>query len=117
MIKLSKEQCYAAIRDGEFGPDVRSAAPKVAIVLTQSWCSQWIHLRPRLEALPPAADRAIFWVEYDLEAWFDDFRSFKEDVFANREVPYLRYYRDGKLVAQSNFVDQAGFLSRLEGRP
>jgi hypothetical protein len=119
MRKLTREECLAAARDGEFAPELVGAAPAVAIVMTQSWCSQWAWMRSYLSALPDSGGAEIFWVEYDLEDFFEDFMRFKEDVFGNDLVPYVRYYRGGAPVAQSNFIDKGGFLRLLlgENRP
>ncbi len=116
MTKLKTEDCLALIEKGEFSSGVVNAAPKVAIVLTQSWCPQWTWMRAYLEAMPEEESRAFFWVEYDREEFFQELMTFKEETFRNAQIPYVRYYRDGKLVAQSNFIDERGFL-RLLGTP
>lgn len=116
MIKLSKDHCLSAIASGEFGKDILGTARRVAVVLTQGWCPQWIHLRRKLESLSGADAPAVFWVEYDAEPFFEEFMTWKEDVLGNREVPYIRYYLDGSLVAESNYTDLPGFLARFERR-
>lgn len=115
MRKLTQDECLSAIADGEFALGLRQAATSVAIVLTQSWCPQWAWMRSYLEALGPDPSREILWVEYDLEGFFEDFIKFKEESFKNDQVPYVRYYRGGELVAESNYIDQGGFLRRLSG--
>jgi hypothetical protein len=115
MRKLTKDECLAAMKDGEFAPGLTGTAPTVAIVLTQSWCSQWSWMRSYLSALPSDASRDILWIEYDREDFFEDFMRFKEGTFGNDQVPYVRYYRGGALVAESNFIDQGGFLRLLSG--
>jgi hypothetical protein len=115
MKKLRPEECLALLRDGEFGEGLRRAATAVAIVLTQSWCPQWGWMRSYLEALPADEGIAVFWVEYDREDFFAPFMKFKESAFGNDQVPYVRYYRDGALAAESNFIDQGGFLRLLRG--
>ena len=115
MRKLSREDCLGMMERGELGLSVLGAAERVAVVLTQSWCPQWAWMRSYLEAMPPDPAREVFWVEYDLEDFFEPFRRFKEEVLGNGEVPYVRYYRKGELVAQSNFIDAGGFARRLEG--
>jgi hypothetical protein len=114
--KLDREECLALVDAGEFGPALLGAAERVAIVLTQSWCPQWAWMRSYLEKLPPDEGRAIFWVEYDLEDFFEPLMKFKEDAFGNDQVPYIRYYVGGRLVAESNFIDQGGFLRLLSGK-
>jgi hypothetical protein len=115
MRKLAKEECLALIDEGEFGPTLRGAASSVAIILTQSWCPQWAWMRSYLESLPQDPNRAVFWVEYDLEDFFEPFMKFKEKSFGNDQVPYVRYYRDGVLSSESNFIDKGGFLRRMSG--
>jgi hypothetical protein len=115
MRKLEKEECLSAMAAGEFGEELRKASDSVAIVLTQSWCPQWAWMRGYLESLPADPERKIFWVEYDREDYFEDFMRFKETAFGNDQVPYVRYYRDGDLVSESNYIDQGGFLRRLAG--
>ena len=113
--KLTESECRAAIAAGDFSAEVRGAAPTVALILTQSWCHQWRSMSGYLDEVERlAGDRAeIRYVEYDREPFFDDFLTFKEDVFGNREVPYVRYYRDGALVAETNFTSKQGFLAKL----
>jgi hypothetical protein len=113
MQKLSKEDCLALIEKKEFAAHIAGAADSVAIVLTQSWCPQWSWMRSYLESLPPEEGIKVFWVEYDLEDFFEPLMNFKERVFGNFEVPYVRYYRQGSLVAQSNYIDKGGFLRLL----
>lgn len=55
----------------------------------------------------------IYVLEYDKESWYEEFLAFKEDILGNREVPYIRYYRDGTLVGETNFISSQGFISRL----
>jgi hypothetical protein len=113
MRKLSKDECLALLKDGEFPPGVVGAAEAVAIVLTQSWCPQWAWMKSYLAELPPDAGREVLWVEYDREDFFESFMNFKEGSFGNDQVPYIRYYRGGKLVAESNYIDKGGFLRLL----
>lgn len=111
--RLTEEQCRDAIRDGEFGPDILNAASAVAVILTQHWCPQWRWMRAYLENLPETDRERIFYVEYDKEPFFEEFLAFKEDRLGNREIPYVRFYRDGNHTDTSNFVSKDIFLRRL----
>lgn len=110
LTKLTEAECRAAVRDGDFSPEIVGAAETVVLVLTQSWCPQWVRMRPWLEELSKREGIACRFVEYDLEPFFDDFRSFKESAYMNGEVPYLRYYRNGKILKESNYLDKASLL-------
>jgi len=110
--RLTEKQCRQAILDGEFGQDVLGAAA-TAVVLTQHWCPQWQWMRSYLESLPESRTERILYVEYDREPFYEEFMAFKEDRFENREIPYVRYYKDGVFASASNYVSKDGFLRRL----
>jgi hypothetical protein len=119
---LSRAEAEHAMRHGEFDDSVTDAAARVAVVLTQDWCGQWIAMDRYLEELaawsgdpPGAPDRglAIFQLIYNTVEYFHAFMSFKETVWCNALIPYVRYYRGGRLVGQSNYVSRSQFLDLL----
>ena len=112
--KLAEEECRFAIASGEFAPEITFSSPYVALILTQSWCPQWIWMRHYLQDLATDPDVSLFWLEYDRESFFDDFLEFKEETLENRQVPYVRYYRGGSLTHESNYIDRSGFLRYLK---
>ncbi len=116
---LTEAQCCYAMEHAEFESAVIASALRVAVVLTQSWCPQWTRMRAYLdeaESLLHAENQLttmIFYIEYDTVPWFEAFMEFKENSFNNREIPYVRYYKNGKLTGESNYVSLEGFVSRL----
>ena len=105
--------------NGEFSDTIKSAAPDMALILTQSWCPQWTFLKKNLDSFSrqnPQAhpDLRIFYFVYDLSPLFQDFLSFKESVFGNNLIPYIRYYRGGVFTEDSNYVTVDGFLARFD---
>ncbi|MFA5851310.1 MAG: hypothetical protein WC820_01290 [Spirochaetales bacterium] len=113
--KLTADECQAAIAAGDFSPAITASAAFAALVLTQSWCPQWTWMRRYLDDLATDSDTAIYWVEYDKETFFEDFLDLKEGRYGNRQIPYVRYYRNGILVHESNYIDRSGFLRSLKG--
>jgi len=116
-LELSREQAAHAMRHGEFDPGVCAAGPQVAVVLTQDWCGQWAAMDDYLTELAgrrPELELVVFQLEYNRMDYFQDFLRFKEEVLGNRVIPYVRYYRDGRLVGQSNYVSERQFLSFFE---
>jgi len=104
---LTQDQLDALMRDNEFPPEIRHAAPVVAVVMTQDWCPQWTDMAAYL---PDFAHRAaIFTVEYNRLPDFERIMRFKETIFKNGEVPYLRVYREGSLVRTSNWIPRSAF--------
>jgi hypothetical protein len=85
-----------------------------ALILTQGWCPQWKAMNSYLEqAEARFPELNILFIEYDTVPWHEAFMDFKERHFSNREIPYVRYYRDGICINQSNYVTLEGFLHRL----
>lgn len=104
---VTESQAEHVIRNGDFDNDVLSSAPAVAIVLTQSWCPQWTFMSRSLDALgngPEDLDLALYTYEYDRSPLFREFMSFKEKSWGNYEVPYVRLYKNGELIQESNFL-------------
>ena len=112
-LKLTAGQCGKAIDEGEFPAEIVGSSKFVAIVLTQSWCPQWTMMSAWLEDSAKEPETNVFFCEYDQEPFFEKFMAFKENVLGNRSVPYVRYYRDGVLVGQGNFVSRDGFARAL----
>jgi len=117
--KLTEAEARFAMAQGDFAEEIRNSAPFVAIILTQSWCPQWRFMKSYLEEgdarLNAAVKTHIYYLEYDLEDWYEEFLPFKENTFQNWDVPYVRYYRNGACISESNFIAAQGFMSRLVG--
>jgi len=116
--KLTEAECKAAMKNGEFDAALVSG-PAAAIILTQSWCPQWSAMKAYLPQVEAALGNvSLYYVEYDIEAWEnldnEAFMTFKENTFNNRQIPYVRYYRNGVFSRDSNYISVEGFRSRLE---
>ena len=107
---LTEAECRKAMEKGEFEP----AAGTTAVILTQSWCPQWKAMKnylPEAEKRLPGLE--IFFIEYDQVSWFEEFMAWNENTFNNREIPYVRYYRNSSCTGWSNYVALEGFLYRV----
>ena len=114
-VNITREQALAAIENGELPVEVIESADNVAAVLTQDWCPQWTamerwigDLNKNESELPVPLD--IYVLLYNREDFFREFLHLKENVWKNRTIPYVRYYRKGRLIRESNFVSRESFL-------
>ena len=117
--KIDNQQARTAIEQGEFATEIREAGDNVAIVLTQSWCTDWKVMERWLTKLqnkqqPETFDVIVWEFIYDGVSFADEFREFKERVLGNDQIPYILYYKAGALVASSNFAGPRRFLARFE---
>ena len=112
---LTDEQARDAIARGEFAPALVGAAPRTVMVLTQDWCPQWAAMKDWLADAADEAGVAVIVFEYNRSGVFEEFMRYKEDVWGNRQIPYLRYYREGVLVRESNYVSRDAFRANLAG--
>jgi len=109
---LSDDHIVRTLEAGEFPEDVRNAAEKVVVVLTQDWCPDW-HAMDAF--LPEFEDQAaIFVLSYNKHRDFEAIMGFKEDVFGNREIPYLRYYHQGRFIVATNQLPRGTFGALLK---
>lgn len=116
---ISEKQARDAIAGGEFDEDIRKSGKFVAVVLTQDWCPQWSALNGTLNAMekkgePEGYDISLYVLVYNRTSYSADFMAFKERVFGNYEIPYVRYYKDGELIGESNWVSKKGFLGHFK---
>lgn len=107
MKKLTEEQMNFFLKNGDFSAEVIASAPNTAVVLTQDWCPQWTMMKRYLSEITEAA---VFFIEYNREARANEYMHAKETIFGNDLIPYVRYYRNGEFVGDSNFVFKDNFL-------
>ena len=112
--ELTEEQVLNAVNSGEFSGEVTQSADIVFIVMTQNWCPQWIALKSWIYSMETAASVDVYELVYNTVDYGKEFRRFKETVFRNDQIPYLRFYKGGKLFKESNYVGRTGFSAILE---
>lgn len=116
--QLAEQEARVAMEQGSLDESVRKADKNVAVVFTQGWCPQWVSMNLWLGSMqrkgePADLDITIFEFIYDRIPFFREFRQFKESTWGNDLIPYIRYYRDGELIAESNYVPSQRFLSHF----
>jgi hypothetical protein len=81
-------------------------------VLTQNWCPQWVAMKFWLPKIDE--DIKIFYQCYNIKAYSYKLMKVKETSFVNDLIPYVRYYQNGKLINETNYVGKEEFLSYYE---
>lgn len=112
---ITREQALYAIENGEFGSDMLLSAGTVIAIMSQDWCPQWHDMRSWIYNLQTDEDIDIYELIYNKVDYFDEFRQFKENVWKNHEIPYLRYYKNGKLLSETNYVNEQRLKSIIIG--
>lgn len=111
--QINKEQAMYAIENGEFGKDITASKNKVVVIMTQDWCPQWLALKSWVYEIETEEDIDIYELEYNRVDYFDTFMNFKENIWGNHNVPYLRFYKEGTLINESNYIDRLQFIDKL----
>jgi hypothetical protein len=122
LIDITREQAMATIERGELPDEVIGSDENVAAVLTQDWCPQWTAMERWIGGLnesesAPSITVDIYILLYNREDYFREFLRFKENVWKNRAIPYVRYYRRGRLISESNYVSRESFLEVFKSTP
>ena len=109
MKELTSDQVFETIDKGEFPDDV-IGQEKAAVIMTESWCPQW----KAMESWLGEIDFPVYIIVYDGKEYHEDFRKFKEKEFGTDEFPYVRYYKCGKLIAESHYVNKGVFEANFD---
>lgn len=102
------------IKKKEIPESIYNSSEHVALVLTQSWCPQWLSMRLWLQRLAKKSPHVhIYFLEYDKSPHFGPFMQFKENHLGNDLVPYVRYFSKGEYQGDSNFCGEEHFRDVL----
>ncbi|RPJ09403.1 MAG: hypothetical protein EHM28_01640 [Spirochaetaceae bacterium] len=112
---LTDDDARHAIKHNEFDTGIIAMAKNVLVILSQNWCSQWQYLKSDLEKhiTTGEADIHVHIFLYNRSPLFQEFMDFKEKVFVNDQTPYMRFYRDGKLFFESNFLPLESIIRKF----
>ena len=110
------------VEQQEIPAEIRSAAPRVAVIATQDWCpdwkwmDQWLQKEAAADATENSTrpDVSVYVVVYNKRDLRQEFMQLKETVWENGYIPYVRYYRDGAFAGDSNQVSRDAFYQRFE---
>lgn len=113
MIEITDTQAAHIIEHREIPSEIVQSSEKVAVILTQDWCPQWVFMKRWLKK---TTEKGVdtFYLSYNKKPYFQDFMNAKESAFGNEHVPYVRYYVNGKLVDDSNYVSEELFHSNFK---
>ena len=113
MIEITDSQASLIIKQRQIPEEILNSNDKVAVIMTQDWCPQWLFMSRWLKKTQEKGIKT-FYISYNRKPYFNEFMNVKEAVFNNDLVPYVRYYKDGKLIDDSNFVSEELFLSNFK---
>ena len=90
----------------EVSDDIKKSSENVLAIFTQDWCGDWKGLQRELNANKDNSniDIAIFICMYNESPLYEPFMNFKETVWNNYLIPYLRYYKNGSFVKDTNHL-------------
>jgi hypothetical protein len=103
---MPEKEVLNAIKLGEFSKSIIDQ-PKVAVIMTQHWCPQWLSMKSYIDDIE---DVEIFVIVYDQEDYTKKFMELKENKFGNDLIPYVRFYKKGKLIGESNYISKEEFI-------
>jgi len=112
--ELNEEESLKTIEQGEFSEDILNSATHVIIILTQSWCPDWGAQRSVITSMPDRSHLKVYFLEYDRKNFGHKFMNFKESVFRNGLIPYLRFYKNGQFTMDSNYCSGQKITDWLE---
>ncbi|MBI9103058.1 MAG: hypothetical protein JEY99_11630 [Spirochaetales bacterium] len=113
MIELTDAQAQEIIKTGKLPAELTESAEKVALIATQDWCPQWLHMKMWLKSTEKEGVKT-YYVCYNRKSYFESFITMKEGQWNNDLVPYVRYYKSGNFIDDSNYVSKISFLAAFD---
>lgn len=119
MHDLPDSAALHAIEQGDFSDDIIGSGERVAVIMTQHWCPDWLVMRRWLvkaerKREPESPDIDVYVLIYNKVDYFDKFRRHKEASFGNDSIPYARYYRSGSYIGDSNHLSRDSFVKQFD---
>ena len=111
---ISEDQAKYAMLQGDFGDEVTLSNGRVVVLMTQDWCPQWADMKRWIYGVDAAEGIDVYELIYNQTGYFREFMKFKETVWKNDRIPYLRYYINGKLVKETNYVTKDEFIQIIK---
>lgn len=111
---IQKDQAMYAIANGEFESTIVASKSRVIIILTQDWCPQWLDMKGWIYGVQIDEDIDIYELVYNKVDYFYDFMDFKENQYGNYNVPYLRFYKNGTLKKETNYISEKEFVEIIK---
>ena len=110
-LEIDRSELAYLFANGDFSEKVRNHSDRVVVLMSQDWCPQWTAMKAFLGDF--TGSTSIFVLLYNRHPQFGQILDFKENRFHNDEIPYLRYYSKGCLVAESAYLRRDAFAAML----
>ncbi len=93
----------ATAEEGEIPADLLSKSKNVMAIFTQDWCPDWHGLERDLKKNENYSEDIFVCIAiYNKSAHSEKVMTFKETVWNNGLIPYVRCYKDSQFVKESN---------------
>ena len=111
---LQNDDALYVVEHEEFDSRIISSKSKVVVIMTQDWCPQWRDMNTWIYNIQSEQEIDIYELIYNKIDSFDKFRGIKENKWQNHNIPYLRYYKDGKLIKETNYITKNAFSDLIQ---
>lgn len=113
---IDEKEMQIIIDTKEVSDNIKNASENVLAIFTQDWCGDWKGLERELNANENNSDIdiTIFICMYNQTSLYEPFMNFKETVWKNALIPYLRYYKNGSFVKDTNHLPFQRLIKAFE---
>lgn len=108
-IELTPQQLLDCVEQGDFSTDLRLKTRTTVFLMSQAWCPQYTTVKRMIEGLEDIDELTIYETLYDRNPAGEAFMPFKEQKFGNHLIPYIRFYQNGTLIKESNYLSEGAF--------
>lgn len=104
--EIDDKEMQNIIDTKEVSENIKNASENVLAIFTQDWCGDWKGLERELNNNKDNSniDITIFICMYNQSSLYETFMNFKESIWQNELIPYLRYYKNGNFIKDTNHL-------------
>ena len=113
---IDDKEMQNIIDSKEVSDNIKNASENVLAIFTQDWCGDWKGLERELKANEENSpvDITIFICLYNESPLYESFMNFKENTWKNELIPYLRYYKKGEFIKDTNHLPFQRLIKAFE---
>lgn len=100
---MSDEEMLETAQTKEMPASLLAKSKNVIAIFTQDWCPDWHRTERDFKSKEKYSEDILVCIAiYNTSKYSEEVMTFKENVWKNGLIPYIRCYKEGKFVRDSN---------------
>ncbi len=100
---MTDQEMLETAQNGEIPASLLAKSKNVIAIFTQDWCPDWHRTEKDFKSHQDYSEDILVYIAiYNTSIYSEQVMAFKEDVWKNGLIPYIRCYKNGTFLKDSN---------------